>query len=329
MNENTLTGLCDEDLLSAAIGMEDARKMGFADLGDPSDTYDFIQYMKEERTGYYLPFPTLKDKFLIAKHELTLVSGYTGLGKSEFVNQILLECVNQGAKGVITSLELTSHQLKKRLFHQSLGRSTFTPELYDKFRLHYLGKVKYWDGTQLKKLDQLLKIMEMFYTEHNHTVFVLDNMMMLGARPDEYNKQYETVDALKNFCKAFPVSVFLVAHPRKPSEKTFVNLKNAQPFDFDTPSIYEVSGSATIGNLVDNYLSIGQNTVKSHVFKEIEAGRLDRRSCEEFLKYGDVMLKRGKKREYGELFNIELFFDKNFRRFKESYTEKLKPYVDK
>ena len=329
MTNNTLTGLSDDEALQAAIGMQEAKKMGFKDLGDPEDFEDFIKYLGEVKKGYKLPFASLTKKFLVAKHELTLISGYTGLGKSELVNQILLECIDQGAKGVITSLELTSNELKKRLFQQATGCANQDRDLANKFRLHYMGKLKYWDGTKLQKLDELLKIMEIFYVEHGHTVFVLDNMMMLGARPGEYEKQYDTVNAIKNFCKEYPVSVFLVAHPRKPSEKVFVNMKAAQPYEFDTPSIYEVSGSATIGNLVDNYLAIGQNTVKAHVLNEIEAGRFDRRDCEEFLKYGDVMLKRGKKREHGEFFNLELFFDKNYRRFKESFTEKLFPYVGK
>lgn len=301
---------------------------GFYDLGDDEDEDEFLRYMTESKKGYKLPFPSLENDFLIAKNELTLVSGYTGLGKTELVNQILLDCVHQGAKGAIISLELTPFELRKRLYEQATGSSTITKNKFGLFRSHYLSKIKLWDGKKMSKADELIRIMENFYLQLNHTVFVLDNMMMLGARPDDYNKQYETIDAIKNFCKSYPVSVFLVAHPRKPKENYFINLHSKEEYSFDVPNIYDVSGSATIVNLVDNYLALGQNTIKMHVLKEIKAGRLDRRSCETFLKYGDVMLKRNKRREHGTLFNKELFFDVNFRRFKESEFDKLKPYVE-
>ena len=301
---------------------------GFFDLGDMSRRGRLIKHMKEVKKGYHLPFSSLYNEFLIAKNELTLLSGYTGFGKTELVNQIMLDCINQGAKGAIISLELTPEELEKRLYEQSLGSTMIDEKREDAFHFHYEGKLKLWDGKKLSKANELIKIMEIFYLELNHTVFVLDNMMMLGARPDDYNKQYETVDAIKNFCKSYPVSVFLVAHPKKPKENNFINIKDPKEYCFDVPNIYDVSGSATIVNLVDNYLGLGANTLKYHVLKEIKENRLDRRDCENILRHGDVMLKRDKRREHGTLFNKELFFDVNFRRFKESEFDKLKPYVE-
>lgn len=316
-----------DSLISIAECIEESKRLGFRDVGDLEGRYDFFQYMNENEKGYRLPFPSLEKDFLIAKNELTLISGYTGLGKTELVNQILLDCIEQGAKGLITSLELTSHQLLKRLYIQSTGKFTMTQKEGDIFHDYYQGKLVYWDGTKLCKLQELLNVMIFYFEKFGHTVFVLDNMMMLGARPDDYNKQYETVDQIKNFCKIYPVSVFLVAHPRKPKETIFTNLSNPKESSFEVPTIYDVSGSATIVNLVDNYLALGENVVKTHVWKEIKAERLSQRDCEHILKHGDVMLKRNKRREYGSLFNKELFFDANFRRFKEKQEDILKPYV--
>lgn len=303
--------------------------LGYSDMGEIEGRHDFYEYMQKKDSGYKLPFPALDKQFLIAPNELTLISGYTGTGKTELVNQILLDCIAQGAKGVITSLELTTNQLKKRLYQQSTGLATQTKQQNDQFHDFYAGRLKYWNGKKMQKVVQLLAMMKKFHIEDKCDVFVLDNMMMLGAKPDEYNKQYETVFLLKEFCKSYPVHVFLVAHPRKPREKyQFEREKNPPPVYFDTPNIYDVSGSATIANLVDNYLGLGLNIVKDQAQKEIDAQRFTKVECREILSHADVKLRRGKRREHGKNFDHELFFDVNFRRFKESFTEKLKPYLE-
>jgi KaiC/GvpD/RAD55 family RecA-like ATPase len=317
-----------QELINAVDDRIFHEDLGFSDMGEIQGRIEFKRFMAKRDEGYRLPFKYLFDKFLIAPHELTLLSGYTGSGKTELVNQILLDCLAQGAKGVITSLELTVNEIKKRLFIQTTGLCIEPSyEQNDAFFDFYSGKLKYWNSTKMYKLPELLQKMEYYYTEKGCTIFVLDNMMMLGAKPSDYDKQYETVYEIKDFCKRHPVSVFLVAHPRKPTETKYVNLKNLPSYDYEVPSIYEVSGSATIANLVDNYLALGSNTVKRYAEKEIEEGRLKASDCREILSHGDVMLKREKKREHGTLFNKELFFDVNFRRFKESFTEVLKPYL--
>lgn len=302
--------------------------LGFSDMGEIEGRNAFYEYMQKKDVGYKLPFASKVKDFLIAPNELTLLSGYTGAGKTELVNQLLLECLAQGAKGVITSLELTPNQLKKRLYQQSTGLKTQTIEQNNSFHNFYAGKLKYWNGSKMQKIVELLAVMKKFYLENGCDVFVLDNMMMLGAKPDDLNRHYETVFLIKEFCKTYPVHVFLVAHPRKPKENYYLASKANQPYYFDVPSIYDVSGSATIANLVDNYLAIGENLIKKQAWIDIaneKVSRADRREVIE--NYGDVLLKRGKRREHGKTFDLELFYDFKFRRYKENTTESLQPYL--
>lgn len=329
-NENQYSHLDDytQSLLREAENLVGHADLGFSDMGELEGREEFLRYINKKDEGYKLPFASLSDQFLIAPYEMTLLSGYTGTGKTELVNQILLDCIAQGAKGVITSLELTTNQLKKRLYQQSTGLKTANLKQINAFHDYYAGKLKYWNGKKMQTIEQLLAMMQKFHLEHGCDVFILDNMMMLGARPDEFSKQYETVFLIKEFTKSFPVHVFLVAHPRKPFEN-YARLEKEKPlYYFDIPTIYDVSGSATIANLVDNYLGLGSNLIKNQAIKEIKAGNLTRAECSQIIEnYGDVKLRRGKKREHGENFDLELYFDINYRRYKEKFTGKLKPYL--
>ena len=296
-----------------------------ASIGDPIDNNEFWDYLNKQQVGYHLPWRTLKDDFMIAKHELTLISGYTGEGKSDFVNGILLDCISQGAKGFIASLELTKNELKRRILRQATGLDKPTKEYSDYVWNYYKDKLAYKDTRGISKIEQILEGCEVLHQYYGTDVFVFDNLMMLDSLTDDYNKQFSTAQKISEFCKTYPVSVFLVAHSRKPSN----NFTGGKPkTSIVPPSIYDVHGASGVANLVDNHISVAINTLKEAAKAKKDAGYELTEAETKYLLQGDAVIKRDKKREQGRRFKKHLYFDQRFRRLKDSEHEQCSPYVE-
>jgi archaellum biogenesis ATPase FlaH len=298
------------------------KEFNFISIGDPSAINDFFKFLSETETGYALPWSTIGDKFLVKKYELTLISGYTGSGKSEMANHILLNCIQQGAKGYLASLEFTVNELRNRILIQATGISNPTLEFAKHFLTSYHEKIFLQDTRGIASIDSILDGCVNLHKHFGVDIFVFDNLMMLNSAVDDYNKQFETARKISEFAKTYPVSVFLVAHSRKPSgnEKNFKML--------DAPTIYDVHGASSVGNLVDNHISVAINRYKQAVIRKKEKGYFLSAEEDEALKRGDAILRRDKKRSQGELFKSELFFDKKFARLKDYESQILKPYVE-
>lgn len=294
----------------------------FKSIGDPADRADFLKFLEEIQTGYNLPWQTVGDKFLVKKYELTLISGYTGSGKSEMANHILLNCIEQGAKGYLASLEFTVDELRKRILIQSTGISSPTGEYIQKFFDFYNQRLFVQNTRGIASIELILEGCLHLHKYFGVDVFVFDNLMMLNAAVDDYNKQFETARQISEFAKTYPVSIFLVAHSRKPpaGEKNIKML--------DAPGIYDVHGASSVANLVDNHISISINRFKLAAIRKKEKGFPLSEQEAESLTRGDSVIKRDKKRSQGDFFRQELYFDKKYCRLKDYESEVLKPYVN-
>jgi hypothetical protein len=262
---------------------------------------------------------------MVVPHEMTLVSGYTGEGKSEFVNHILLDCIKQGAKGFIASLELTPHELRRRILRQACGTLDYTDDYIEAFFDFYEHKLIFKDTRGVAKLDDILDGCVCLHKYFGFDVFVFDNLMMLDAQVDNYNKQFENAQKISEFCKTYPVSAFLVAHSRKPPA-TYKKPEGVS--SIDPPSVYDVHGASSVANLVDNHISIAMNHLKQAVVRKKLAGYDLSESDMKFLNQGDAIIKRDKKREQGNRFKKHLYFDEKFCRLKDYESEVCLRYVE-
>lgn len=279
---------------------------------------DAWKWFQTKHTGYELPWPKLRNSFLIAKGEMTIVSGYTGHGKSEFVNHIALHCVKQGAKAFIASLELSTGNLWGRLYRQSTGVLDPTYEYITKLYNFYDKKIFTYDLLGHADIDSLLESARVAHEYVGCDLFVFDNLMMLNSLVDDFKKQHEITQKLLQFAKDKNVSVILVAHSKKPS----VNR------DLPCPGMYDVSGSSNIVNMVDNHISVTINNTKIRAKAKLKENCELTDAEEKSLTFGDSIIVRDKKREVGELFRTSLYYDKRFTVLKEFETEKPFNYMD-
>jgi hypothetical protein len=289
---------------------------------------DGWKFLNNPVSGYETPWKNIGDLFKFVPGEVTLLSGYTGQGKSEIVTHMAIHAISQGARAMIASLEMSAGQIHSRITKQVTGCDDITRQYYERVSNHFKDKLYIFDTRGVADIKKILEGGRLLNGINNYDFFVFDNLMMLDSKSDDYNKQLENVQLMVEFAKTLNVCVVLVAHSRKPNNKSGDGRITR---DFSPPGIYEVMGASGVANLVDNHISLTINTTKKRALDKLANGAdvsMLTESELNSLEMGDSILKRDKKREYGDYFLKYLYYDKRFRVLKDFESQQPKVYVD-
>lgn len=302
LNDEMIQGNHDELLNNKIISAYDVKQ-------------DIWKWFTEKSGGYSLPWASWHESFKLTRGEMTIVSGYSGHGKSEFVNQIALNCVKQGSKAMISSFELSGGNLYGRLLKQSTGIKDPTYELLTKFVDHYDRKLFAYDLMGTANVDDVLKSSIKAQEIAGIDLFIFDNLMMLNSMVDDFAVQHDIVSKLLRFAKDKNVIVILVAHSKKPMR------------GMPIPGMYDVSGSSNIINMVDNHLSVTKNLAKYRAIEKSKNNQILTEDEEAAMQLGDAIINRDKKREVGCTFMKSLHFNDRFNIFTEYQNEPIKAHL--
>ena len=189
--------------------------------------------------------------------ELTILSGSNSSGKTSWLNELVLNIIQQDLSVALYSGEMNATVLKSNLQTIAAGRTVlmkasrgdywFVPDtpakkiddwMENKFFLH--------NNNYTSKWEQIFNDMKELRDECGVRVFILDNLFSLDINifdGDNNTKQKSFVADLTSFCKyaECPTHIILVAHPRK---SIFFLRKS------------DISGSANITDAADNVFII-------------------------------------------------------------------------
>ena len=210
------------------------------------------------------------DKVIMGNFDnnLIVLTGYSGCGKSTILSEMgIIAPLEAGKNVMIFSGESNGGTLLGNTLRPLAGSEhilqfrssvaylppTFKVTTEAKLRIRDFYKNRIWNYEDEDELatgsDKILETMEYAYKRYNVTFFTLDNLMCITCvtRDDEdkYSAQIEFAKSLKRFTRKYPVSVILVAHPKKPS---------AGQNEVD---MYGISGSSEIVNLSDRAFGVG------------------------------------------------------------------------
>jgi len=226
----------------------------------PSEYVDAVEsYFSDDLTGgIELPFEKTHYDFKVRMGEITLVTGYSGHGKSAWLNYVMLHLLKK-EKTMIASFEMLPKATLGRMCQQT-GESN--PNLvYIKDFLNKLEHSLYlYDPEGETSAEKVLEVIYYCAEQLNVKLMVIDSLMKCGINEDDLNKQKSFANKLAVAARDLGIHIFIVAHSRKTADEH----GRANKFD--------VAGSANLTNLVDNVISVHRNKARE---EEILNGGLD------------------------------------------------------
>tara|TARA_B110000858_G_scaffold128999_1_gene146693 strand:+ start:22 stop:948 length:927 start_codon:yes stop_codon:yes gene_type:complete len=221
---------------------------------------DVKSYFNEDLTsGLALPFNTTHSDFRVRSGEVSLVTGYSGHGKSAWLNYVMLHLLQQ-QKSMIASFEMLPKQTLGRMCQQT-GEAMPNDEYIESF-INKLEKRLFMYDTE-GETTTAKKVQEVIYycaEKLDVKLMVIDSLMKCGIPSEDYAGQKKFVDDLCVSARDLGIHIFLVAHSRKTASED------------DGSSKFDVSGSSDITNLVDNVLSVHRNKKRE---REMAEGGID------------------------------------------------------
>jgi hypothetical protein len=213
------------------------------------------------RNGSSLPF-----RFRYG--EVTVWTGYNKHGKSEVLNNCIVDLCWQGDRALICSLEIQAPETYRKLIRMATGkRHVVAKDQRETFREKCLKplsqKIWVYDHVGNAPLEDVLNVMLYAFQRYGCRQFVLDSLMKFdgldGEGQEIWNKQRTLMNKLLQFAGQYGVHIHLVAHSKKPDKQGEAKI----------PRRYDVNGSSYISNLAFNVIIVWRNRGKQDKLEEI------------------------------------------------------------
>ena len=229
-------------------------------IKSPSQYADEVEsYFSDDLNGGIpLPFEKTLDDFKVRFGELTIVSGYSGHGKTMWLSYVMLHLLKD-TKTLIGSFEMLPRASLGRMLMQT-GNPNPTKVYIDDFISKIEHKLYLYDAEGETSTKKVLEVIYYAAEKLNVKLFVIDSLMKVGINEDDLNGQKAFANKMAVAARDLGIHIFLVAH----SKKTASEDEGSNKFD--------VSGSSDITNLVDNVLSVHRNKKRE---REMAEGGID------------------------------------------------------
>jgi len=251
---------------------------------------------------------------------LSLLSGLRGGGKSTLLNGWMLNAIEYGHTVVCYSGELSEEAFMRWMNLSAAGKANVVPvtqydNMYEVTQSVEL-EISRWIGNKLwlynnnygHRYEQVMKWVREKVEETKADLVIIDNIMSMDLSEldrDKYEAQTRFMWSLKHLARQTNAHVLFVAHPRKAAG--FLRLD-------------DVSGSANIGNIVDNAFIVHRN---NDDFKN--RTKADFKRPDDWVGYqGTNAIEICKNREGGAMdYFIPLFYETETKRLKNYASENV------
>lgn len=268
--------------------------------------------IKEQGEESTFLFPDTKFNF--QRGASTLLVGYKGHGKSEFLYQSHIHEMAGGRKVCFASLEIPAEDMLINMATQIVGHTPDGPE-FEKALDWLDGKL--WFYTALGKMKDYRPMLEDFVycaKRFGADMFVVDSLHFV-VKKDDYEGQDEFCVAYDSFGKTNDVHVLLVAHAKIKKGERFI------------PNPEDVLGSSGILVPFWNVLSVWRNKAKlEEIEKAEEEG--DTEKIEKAKALHDGILNLAFNRLTGYLWKRKLWFNPDSRQFRLTHADEAPSVID-
>lgn len=254
-NDCLVAGLGRDKFLQA---LETATQIDLDEIKSAGSFIDQVWELfdkKHASAGYSTPWDDLP--FRIRSGELTVVSGYSGHGKTQGINHLLIHLVSLGAKIFDASLEIKPAKTLQMMARSALAKREpgSKEELME--CMEWLNQsMWFYDYVGVANRKRILEAMVYARKRFGVEVFVIDSLFKCGISGDDLDGQRVFMDELTSFCNDTGAHVILVAHSRKTENEDRV------------PTKTDIAGSQDINNAAFNVLIFWRNKLKQRKFDE-------------------------------------------------------------
>lgn len=256
--------------------------------------------MRLERVGFESGIADLDDIVWFRKQIVAVVTGHSGCGKSELIDQLCMNwAILHGYKTLYFSPENSpaeSHYVKhierytgKKIYHVTDQELAAASEFISK----YFSSIEFGEH-ETASITKLLETASEQYDKEKYDFLVLDPWNECDFNMEEREDLYisKKISEVKKFVKPRDISCIIVAHPRTPREK-ITDDKGRQ--DYPPPKLHEISGGGNWKNKVELGISC------------------HRHPEDNFLR---VQIQKRKDKSYGNLGEVIVDYDYATGRFK-------------
>jgi twinkle protein len=309
-NQCLVDGVPKEDMDRA---IADATWFEIADLRLPSDFTERVTTLfwprEGERIGYRTPYGKLGDKLLFRPGEVTIWTGDSGAGKTQILNNCVVDWIAQGGRTCLSSLEMHPAFTLKRMTKQIIGSDRPT-EAAIKAALEWANTgLLIYELTGKQKVEELLTIFDYGRSRYGCDQFVIDSLMRLGIAGDDYNSQEAVIFRIVDWAMASNVHVHLVAHAKKGER------------DRGVPGIEDIKGAMELGANAFNIVSVWRNRKFEDQIAKLEASGDAAGAAKLRDSKPGVILNVAKQRNGDFEGKIGLWFDQKTNRYRSSSDE--------
>lgn len=208
----------------------------------------FLNLLRNGFPKGWQPRGTLGQHLSFHPGYLTVITGIPGHGKSEVLDQILIQlCMDYDLRGGYFSPENWPSELHVlKLVEKLIGKSAFkSNELELRRTKEFLDDRIFWIYPEEGYgLDQVLEKVRQAVLKYGINWYVIDPWNKLDHQDDTTSYISRCLDTISNFNKKTGTHAFIVAHPTKMR-------MNHDTGKYDVPGLYDISGSAHFYNKAD------------------------------------------------------------------------------
>lgn len=256
-NECLVGGIKREEIIKC---LEKAKAIELDEIKRPDEyTEEVHDYYSVDwsKRGWDTPwYPALP--WRVRKAEFTILSGFSGGGKTIALNQLAIHLITQGCKTMIASLEIKPGMTLYNMTRCALGKKQSTRDEIEGCISWLNESVFFLDCIGTVSVNRLMSAMEYARKRHGIDVFIIDSLFKCGLDPTDFGSQREFADRLTSFCNNTGAHVILVAHARKTQNGN----------EFAVPSKSDVAGSSDLTNAAFNVIIWWRNKLKKRKLDE-------------------------------------------------------------
>lgn len=200
--------------------------------------------------GLLLPWEKSRQVVKITPGILVVWAGWSRHGKSQMLKQVMLHAMSEGERVCIASMEETIRFIWKEMGKVACGTRTPTPNDVDDWIAFQSGKLWFYDRQGQVDPGKIEAVIRYCATELGVTQFVVDSLMMMAIRRDDYDAQAAFATRLKALAEETSCTIHLVVHMRKRDGKT----------GEDTPgTMHDISGGHELSSAADTVFNVWRN----------------------------------------------------------------------